>query len=95
MSKVSLLKYITNHQRGNVRQATILWSRKSDTRAASFELFKEGMSVAEIAKERGFAVQTIEGHLAYYVSQGDINIKELVGTEKLLLIEAGFKRLYR
>jgi hypothetical protein len=65
--------------------------KKSDTRAASFELFKKGMSVAHIAKQRGFAIQTIEGHLAYYVSQGAINIKELVGTEKLLLIEEALK----
>ena len=65
--------------------------KKSDTRAASFELFKKGMSVADIAKQRGFAIQTIEGHLAYYVSQGAINIKEFVGNEKLLLIEEALK----
>ena len=49
------------------------------------------MSVADIAKQRGFTVQTIEGHLAYYVSQGDINIEELVSREKLLLIEQAIK----
>jgi len=65
--------------------------KKTDTKVASFELFKAGKSVAEIAKERGFAVQTIEGHLAYYVSKGDIKIEELVSREKLLLIEKAIK----
>jgi ribonuclease D len=65
--------------------------KKSDTRAASFELFKTGKSVAEIAKQRGFAIQTIEGHLAYYVNQGAIHIEELVGTEKVLVIQEALK----
>ena len=34
--------------------------KKTDTKVASFELFKSGKSVAEIAKERGFAVQTMK-----------------------------------
>lgn len=64
---------------------------KLDTKAESFKLFKEGMTVAEIAKARNFAIQTIEGHLSHYVSNGKINIEELVSREKILLIEPAIK----
>jgi hypothetical protein len=60
---------------------------KIDTKAESFRLYKEGKQIEEIAKERGFTRQTIEGHLAYYVSTGEININDLISKEKILLIE--------
>ncbi|MGH2566667.1 MAG: HRDC domain-containing protein, partial [Ginsengibacter sp.] len=47
---------------------------KTDTKTVSYNLFKEGKSVAEIAKERNFAVSTIEGHLVWFVGNGDIDI---------------------
>jgi uncharacterized protein YpbB len=50
-------------------------------------LYKEGKQIEEIAKERGLTGQTIEGHLAHYVSIGEININDLVSKEKILLIE--------
>ena len=58
-----------------------------DTKYESFKLFKEGLPVADIAKERNLTVSTIEGHMAYYVEMGEINIEELLTREKLLLIE--------
>ena len=60
---------------------------KIDTKAESFKLYKDGKQIEEIAKERGFARQTIEGHLAHYVSTGEINITDLISKEKILLIE--------
>ena len=60
---------------------------KIDTKAESFRLYKEGKRTIEIAKERNLTQQTIEGHLAHYVSSGEINIHELVSKEKILLIE--------
>jgi PIF1-like helicase/Helix-turn-helix domain/HRDC domain/Helicase len=62
--------------------------KKGDTHAESFRLFKEGKTMAEIAKERNLAVSTIESHLARFVKCGDIKIDELVSREKLVLIEA-------
>ncbi|MBL7738167.1 MAG: helix-turn-helix domain-containing protein [Chitinophagaceae bacterium] len=60
---------------------------KGDTKAESFRLFKEGNPVEKIAKERNLTIQTIENHLAYYVSAGEINIEELVNREKLQVIK--------
>ena len=64
---------------------------KTDTKAESFRLFREGMSIGAIAEVRSLTTQTIEGHLAHYVQTGDINIKELVSLEKLILIEPVIK----
>jgi len=67
--------------------------KKIDTKTESFRLYKEGKRVDEIAKERSLTQQTIEGHLAYYISIGEINIEELVSKEKILLIEPIVKTL--
>ncbi len=64
---------------------------KTNTKTLSYNLFKEGKSVAEIAKERNFAVSTIEGHLAWYVGNGDIDINKMISLEKQLLIKAAAK----
>ena len=60
---------------------------KIDTKLLSFKLYKEGKSLEKIAAERNFTVQTIEGHLAHYVSLGEIKIEELISREKIILIE--------
>ncbi|MDQ3681709.1 MAG: helix-turn-helix domain-containing protein [Bacteroidota bacterium] len=58
-----------------------------DTKEASYKislaLFKEGFSVAEIAKKRNFAISTIEGHLATCVGDGDIDPVIFINSEKL------------
>ena len=64
---------------------------KTDTKTRSYNLFKEGKSIAEIAKERNFAISTIEGHLAWFVGNGDIDINKIVSIEKQLLIKAAAK----
>ncbi|MDP4262463.1 MAG: helix-turn-helix domain-containing protein [Bacteroidota bacterium] len=64
---------------------------KIDTKAESFRFYKQGMSVTEIAKARNLAIQTIEGHLAHYVSIGEIKIEELVSPGKIVLIQPAIK----
>ncbi|MCW3119917.1 MAG: family ATPase [Chitinophagaceae bacterium] len=61
--------------------------KKVDTKAETFKLYKEGKSLDEITEIRKLTIQTIEGHLAHYVEQGEINIEELVSREKLSIIE--------
>jgi hypothetical protein len=55
---------------------------KIDTKKASFELFKAGKTMQEIAKERNFSLTTIEGHLANYVTSGEIDLYELIDRKK-------------
>ncbi|MGY0425343.1 MAG: helix-turn-helix domain-containing protein [Polaribacter sp.] len=55
---------------------------KKPTKQISFELFKSGLSIKEIAKERSLTAGTIENHLASYIPSGDIDILELVPIKK-------------
>jgi ATP-dependent DNA helicase RecQ len=62
-------------------------SKSSNTAFDSFNLFKSGKTVAEIAAARSLATSTIEGHLSYYIFTGAIDILEMVNEEKKLLIQ--------
>lgn len=62
---------------------------KGETRRISLHLFREGHTVAEIAEFRKLASSTIETHLAQFVGTGDIELEELVSTDKAaMLIDA-------
>ena len=52
------------------------------------QLEKGDSTIAEIATERGFAVSTIEGHLANYIGQEGIDIYTFVTPEKVEAITA-------
>ncbi len=69
------------------RKEKIIKQEKDDSKAISYNLYKEGKSVTEVAKLRNLAVSTIESHLTFYVQRGMISVNELVQTEKLVLIE--------
>ncbi|MDE3235574.1 MAG: helix-turn-helix domain-containing protein [Bacteroidota bacterium] len=60
---------------------------KTDTKAESVRLFREGLSIAAIAKERNLQTTTIEGHLAHYVAAGILPVEQLLSPEKLSTIE--------
>ncbi|MEE9408186.1 MAG: helix-turn-helix domain-containing protein [Polaribacter sp.] len=71
---------------------------KKPTKQISFELFKSGLSVKNIAKERSLTSGTIESHLASYIPSGDVDILELIDIKKYKKIiksieEAKFKNL--
>jgi hypothetical protein len=61
---------------------------KTDTKTTSFLLFKAGKSIAEIAAERNLVAGTIEGHLAYFVELGEVDVSELLSTAKQDSIKA-------
>lgn len=67
--------------------------KKPDTKETSFDLYKAGKTVFEIAKERGVAITTIESHLAHYVSLGMIPATQFVSKEKYDLIVATSKKM--
>jgi hypothetical protein len=55
---------------------------KKESKQISFELFKSGQTIEEIAKTRDMAASTIEGHLAQFVGTGEIELSQLVDNEK-------------
>lgn len=65
--------------------------QKENTYEKTFLLFKEGKTIAEIAKERNFVITTIEGHLSKYIRDGEIDVSVFVSPEKIELINAAIK----
>ncbi|HCN82663.1 MAG TPA: helicase [Sphingobacteriaceae bacterium] len=61
---------------------------KLDSPKASFDLYKAGKTIPEIAAERGFVNMTIEGHLANFITTGEISIFDLVSKSKVAKITA-------
>ncbi|MEM8939917.1 MAG: helix-turn-helix domain-containing protein [Bacteroidota bacterium] len=56
---------------------------KTPTASISYESYKQGKTIEEIANERNLTVGTIEGHLAQYVENGAIPIEDLVDAKKV------------
>lgn len=67
--------------------------RKPDTKGESYRMFREGMNVTAIASGRELAVSTIEGHLAHFVQQGDIDIAELVSPDVISSVTDAIGRM--
>jgi hypothetical protein len=65
---------------------------KTPTAQVSYDLFRAGKTMTEIAEERGYVIGTIEGHLALYVEKGEIDVKELVKPDRLKKILAVAKQ---
>ncbi|MDB5210018.1 MAG: recQ, partial [Sediminibacterium sp.] len=61
--------------------------RASDTKKISYEMYRSGKSISEIATERELATTTIETHLSYYVSTGELDVNTFVSAEKQERIE--------
>lgn len=56
---------------------------KTPTAEVSFELYKKGKTVEEIAEERGLVSSTVEGHLCKYIETGEVKATDLVDEQKL------------
>ncbi len=54
-----------------------------DTKLLSLTLFKQGKSIDEIAKERGFVPGTIEGHLCHFIRKGELDISKAMDLEAI------------
>ena len=53
-----------------------------ETFKITFDLYKSGKTVDEIAVERGYTVGTIAGHLSRFINSGQLNINDFVSDEK-------------
>lgn len=66
--------------------------QKGATHIISYNLFKEGKSIEEIAKERNMAITTIEGHFTALVADGLVDIHLMVSPElQKQILDAGEK----
>jgi len=84
-----------NIEKGEIplKEATLKEKKpKVDTKKVSFEMFKNGKGVDEIAKERVLTQNTIESHLAHYVKVGELEIAQFLNEMKLKKIMAYFEK---
>ena len=58
-------------------------SQKTPTRDISFEMYKKGLDIEEIAEKRGLVSGTIAGHLSFFVKSGQLDILDFVSEEKV------------
>ncbi len=63
------------------------WPGHKDTRSISFDLLQQGLSIPEIARKRGLAVSTIEGHMVRFIEQGELAIDTVLAPERREVIE--------
>jgi predicted ATPase len=55
---------------------------KENTKKITFDLYKQGFTVNEIAKQRNYATSTIKVHLAHYVKSGEVPLSDFVTPEQ-------------
>ena len=66
---------------------------KEKTWEISYNLYHDkGMTIDEIAQERGLKDTTIYGHLSRYVRDGMININELINRKKISIISSAIAK---
>jgi hypothetical protein len=65
---------------------------KVDTKQVSFDLYKSGKTITQIAAQRNLAVSTIEGHLAYFIARRELDISEFLTTEEVDEIAKSFEQ---
>jgi nucleoside-triphosphatase THEP1 len=58
----------------------------------TFDLYKSGKTIPEIANERGFAVSTVESHLVPFIATGEIDVSKLIGQEKFRVISGAIDK---
>lgn len=66
--------------------------KETDTKQQSFELFKLGHSIAQIAERRNLSLTTIEGHLAFYVQKGSLAIDQVMDHSKVPTIQKAIEK---
>lgn len=69
--------------------------RATETKRISYDMYLSGKALDEIAADRGLSVTTIETHLAYYISTGELKLESFVSHQKEQLIRAAIEKYGR
>jgi len=75
------------------KESKVIKENKPKSRDESYDMFKNGHSLEDIAQLRGMTEGTIAGHLSFYVSNGELNVLKFVSEEKLGNIKEVIKKL--
>jgi len=77
-----LLEYGPGPAEPTKREKRPAKSKIGSTQQISFDLFKAGKTLAEVATARGMAQSTIEGHLALFVRKGTLPLESFISLDK-------------
>lgn len=66
---------------------------KGESAKESLVYFMAGKTIAEIAAIRNYAVSTIEGHLAHYVTNGELEIQRFMSDNQLAIIQQALQTI--
>lgn len=66
---------------------------KGDSQRLTLSLFKDGVSIKDIVKERNLTVSTVEGHLAGFIFTGELSVDQLVNEEKISYLSEKLKSI--
>ena len=69
--------------------------RATDTKKTSYEMYRSGKTISEIAVERGLAITTIETHLSYFNTSGELDVNRFVPKDKQELIAVAVEKFGR
>lgn len=83
MKIVKLIQYETEVKEEKVDQKRTEKKENGATQKMSLDMFLSGKSIEQIAAERSMAASTIEGHLAHYITTGELDILQLMSEDKL------------
>ena len=61
--------------------------KKEATHNISYKLYKAGMTLEAIAKERGLTIETVVRHIAKYVRNGELSVTNFVDDKKIAAIQ--------
>jgi hypothetical protein len=65
---------------------------KGDSHRLTFEMYKQGKTIQEIATERNLATTTISSHLSVYTNSGQLDINDFISEEKRIKAMAIFEK---
>ncbi len=57
-------------------------SGRPGTKEITYEMIRQGLSIEEVAKKRGLAPSTIQGHLCFHIRQGRLDINDFIAPER-------------
>lgn len=63
------------------------------SKITTFDMYKSGKTIEEIATARSMAVSTIEGHLTSFVASGELEVTEFVSPSELSLVLKKIKEM--
>ncbi len=64
-----------------------------DSKQLSLQLLHQGNNIVQIAELRGLAPSTIEGHLAHFIKQGELQVSQLLEQPKISAIQHAIESL--